>query len=202
MSTRGAILAGGTASRFGAKPKGLEKVGGERILDRVVRNVQAATGSPPLLIANSDDASEWIDGLEVVGDIYKECGSLGGIYTAVAHHESAVLVVAWDMPFLTVDLLAELIRRSADVDVCIPESAGPLGVEPMCAVYGPACREPIKAQLDDEDYRATGFHSAVRVELLPLTESERFGDAEKLFFNINTASDLERAEELWRKERE
>lgn len=199
---RGAILAGGAASRFGAKPKGLEKVGGERILDRVVRNVQAATGNRPLLIANHEEASEWIDGLEVTGDIYRECGSLGGVYTAVAHHESPVLVVAWDMPFLTVDFLAEIIRRSPDTDVCIPESNGPLGVEPMCAVYGPACREPIKAQLDDEDYRATGFHDAVRVELLPLAEAERFGDVEKLFFNINTPRDLERAEELWRNERE
>ena len=46
---RSAILAGGHATRFGGKPKGLEKVGGERILDRVAQAVRAATGgSPPL----------------------------------------------------------------------------------------------------------------------------------------------------------
>ncbi|MDQ5839789.1 MAG: NTP transferase domain-containing protein, partial [Chloroflexota bacterium] len=37
VSVRGAILAGGGATRFGGKPKGLELVGGERILDRLVR---------------------------------------------------------------------------------------------------------------------------------------------------------------------
>ena len=35
MSCTGVILAGGAASRFGGLPKGLERVDGRRIIDRV-----------------------------------------------------------------------------------------------------------------------------------------------------------------------
>ena len=38
-----AILAGGAASRFGGRPKGLELVGGVRIIDRVARGLRSAT---------------------------------------------------------------------------------------------------------------------------------------------------------------
>src|SRR6266566_84376 len=56
---RGAILAGGAASRYGGAPKGLVTVAGRRILDRVVDAVQAVTGALPLLIANAPGASAW-----------------------------------------------------------------------------------------------------------------------------------------------
>jgi len=41
---RGVILAGGQASRFGGAPKGLERVGGVRILDQLVETFLAAFG--------------------------------------------------------------------------------------------------------------------------------------------------------------
>ena len=56
---RGAILAGGGATRFGGRPKGLEIVGGERILDRVAEVLASALGMPPILIANAPDAGSW-----------------------------------------------------------------------------------------------------------------------------------------------
>ena len=97
---RSAILAGGTASRFGGSPKGLELVGGERILDRLVRALRQATGERPLMIANDPGASEWHSDLQVVGDAIRDCGSLGGLYTALTIDEGPVIVAAWDMPFV------------------------------------------------------------------------------------------------------
>jgi len=49
-------------------------------------------------------------------------GSLGGIYTAVVSGVGPVLCVAWDMPFLTVDLLRALLEGSTDWDAFLPES--------------------------------------------------------------------------------
>jgi molybdenum cofactor guanylyltransferase len=199
---RAAILAGGQASRFAGKPKGLERVGGERILDRVVQAVQVATGQPPLLVANAPEATEWIKDLDVVRDKYKDCGTLGGLYTAVAEDNSPVLVVAWDMPFITVELLEKLIKEFDDCDVLIPASDNPTGVEPLCAVYGPACKKPIKAQLKDEDYRASGFLDAVKTKKIPTEEIAEIGDPEFLFFNVNTSEELSQAEEMWRSKHE
>jgi molybdopterin-guanine dinucleotide biosynthesis protein A len=198
MTVRSAVLAGGAASRFGGRAKGLELVGGARILDRVVDAVREATGSDPLLVANAADAEGWYPGLEIVSDVVPNCGSLGGIYTAVTAAEEPVLVVAWDMPFVSTDLLRALLDGSAGFDVFLPGSGGPLGIEPLCAVYGPACGEPIRASIEAEDLRTTTFHEAVRVGRLPRDAVAEFGDPEVLFFNVNQPDDLQVAESMWR----
>jgi molybdopterin-guanine dinucleotide biosynthesis protein A len=196
---RGAILAGGGATRFGGKPKGLEQVGGLRILDRLAEEMQAVFGTPPLLVANAEGAASWRPGLRVVSDVRPGLGSLGGIYTAVVESPAPVVCVAWDMPFVP----AGLIRRLADGlerhDAILPESGGPRGMEPLCAGYGPACRDAIAAALDAGDLRAVGFHARIRVGILPLAAVERLGDPALLFYNVNTADDLAHAEELWRR---
>jgi molybdopterin-guanine dinucleotide biosynthesis protein A len=195
---RGAVLAGGAASRYGGRPKGLERVGGERILDRVLGVLQAATDAVPVLIANHADAGTWVPGLRVVADPRPDCGALGGLYTAVTAGDGPVLVVAWDMPFLPVELLRSLMAGAPGYDVFLPESGGRRGVEPLCGIYDPGCAEAIARSLDDEDLRAVGFHDDVRVGHLPLETVCGFGNPDTLFFNVNTPDDLSRAEELWR----
>jgi molybdopterin-guanine dinucleotide biosynthesis protein A len=195
---KGVVLAGGLASRFDGRPKGLEKVGGERILDRVVQVVRTATEAAPILIANAEDAATWRDDLEIVQDIETGFGSLGGIHTALNTVDGPVLVVAWDMPFVPVELLQALIRGWKSYDAYLPDSTGPLGMEPLCAVYGPVCKDPVRQALDAEDYRTTAFHDKIRVGRLPLNEVEAFGSPDSMFFNVNVQEDVERADELWR----
>lgn len=195
---RAAILAGGAASRYGGRPKGLERVGGERILDRLAEDLRTVIGSSPLLVANADDATTWAPGLSVIRDPRPDCGSLGGIYAAVTAGDGPVLLVAWDMPFVSPDLLSALRDGAGDYDVYLPESGGRRGIEPLCGVYGPVCAAAIARSLDDEDYRAIGFHDAVRVGRLSLDAVRRFGDPDVLFYNVNTPDDLAQAEELWR----
>jgi molybdenum cofactor guanylyltransferase len=196
---RGAILAGGGATRFGGKPKGLEIVGGERILDRVADVLSSTLGSPPLLIANATDARSWRPDLRVVPDVRPGLGALGGLYTAVTEGPAPVVCVAWDMPFVTPALVRRLADGLAGADAVLPRSGGQRGVEPLCAAYGPACREAIAASLDAGDLRAVAFHARIRVGILPHTEVARCGDPAALFFNVNTAEDLARADELWRR---
>ena len=195
---KGAILAGGAAIRFGGEPKGLHKVGGERMLDRAVRSLEAVVGEKPLLVANADDAGEWMEGISVVTDVRPNCGSLGGIYTVVVTNSEPTLIVAWDMPFVSLELLQGLAQGADGYDVFLPESRGPLGMEPLCGVYGPGCADPIERALDKRDLRTTKFHEHVSVGMLPLAGVERCGDPAFLFFNVNTLEDVTRAEELWK----
>lgn len=194
---RGAILAGGQASRFGGEPKGLMPVGGVRILDRLADRLTRVGAVPITLIANAPDAGAWHPGLPVVPDVRPETGTLGGLLTAVAAGDGPVLVVAWDMPFVSESLLAALVAGSAGHDVYLPASSSRRGVEPLCGVYGPACRAPITRAIDAGDYRAIAFHDDVRVGMLPLEAVRRHGDPDWLFFNVNTAGDLARAEARW-----
>ena len=198
-SVAGAILAGGGATRFGGKPKGLEVVGGERILDRLVRVMTAALDRPPLLVANAADAQSWRPDLRVVADVRPGVGSLGGIYTAVVEAPAPVVCVAWDMPFVSEALVQSLAARLQQYDAVLPESDGRRGVEPLCAAYGPACEPAIAEGLDQGDLRAVGFHARIRVGILPLSEVRGFGNPDLLFFNVNAADDLARADELWRR---
>ncbi len=197
-SVRGAILAGGGATRFGGKPKGLELVGGERILDRLVRVMTTALGEPPLLVANAEDATTWRPDLRTVSDARPGFGALGGIYTAVLESPAPVVCVAWDMPFVSESLIRTLAEGLDSHDAMLPESGGRRGVEPLCAAYGPACCQAIADCLAGGDLRAIGFHDRIRVGILPLEQVRTLADPNLLFFNVNTADDLARADQLWR----
>ncbi len=198
---RGAVLAGGAASRYGGVPKGLLMVGGRRILDRVVESLRAVTGAAPLLVANAPDAASWRPDLQTIPDNRPGFGSLGGIYTAVTAGSGPVLCVAWDMPFVPEGLLRALVDGAAagNYDAFLPESSGRRGLEPLCAVYGPACAPAIARRLDNGDLKAISFHADVRVGILSLANVRTFGDPDELFFNVNTPADLERAEALWQR---
>jgi molybdopterin-guanine dinucleotide biosynthesis protein A len=209
LIVRGAVLAGGAARRYGGRPKGLVELGGRRILDRVVDAIQGVTGELPLLVANAPDAATWRPDLRTTPDVVPGAGSLGGIYTAVVSGAGPVLCVAWDMPFVSVDLLRALVDvesgGGAGYDAFLPESA-PSGagrgsgvLEPLCAVYGPACGPAIERQMARGDLKAVGFHAAVKVGTLPLERVRQFGDPDVLFFNVNTPEDLARAEAVWQR---
>jgi molybdopterin-guanine dinucleotide biosynthesis protein A len=195
---QGAILAGGGATRFGGRPKGLEIVGGERILDRLVRVMTDALGDLPLLVANAPDAAAWRLDLRTVADARPGFGSLGGIYTAVMAAPAPVVCVAWDMPFVSEPLIQALAEGLMSYDAVLPESGGRRGVEPLCAGYGPACAEAIPASLEEGDLRAIGFHRRIRVGTLSRDRVGMLADPELVFFNVNTADDLTRADQLWR----
>jgi molybdopterin-guanine dinucleotide biosynthesis protein A len=176
----------------------LELVGGERILDRLARTMERALGEPPLLVANAPDAASWRPDLRTVGDLRSGLGSLGGIYTAVMCAPAPVVCVAWDMPFVSELLVQTLAHGLTDHDAMLPQSDGRRGVEPLCAAYGPACAAAISQSLDAGDLRAIGFHPRIRVGILPLDRVRALDDPSLLFFNVNTADDLARADELWR----
>ncbi len=196
MSTActGVILAGGQASRYGGRPKGLERVHGVRVIDRVAGVLAAVTDSL-LLIANDPGAAEWLSGVRVATDVRPGIGSLGGIHAALVHAGTAVIVVAWDMPFVPEALLAEMRARGDDADVVAPESGSSRrGLEPLCAYYSPACIAPIERAVDADDRRVIGFFDQVRVARIAADDVRRYGDPDRLFMNVNTPDELALAE--------
>jgi molybdopterin-guanine dinucleotide biosynthesis protein A len=195
MSDRcvGVILAGGQASRYDGRPKGLEVVGGRRIIDRVADALREATDEL-LLVANDPAAGTWLPGVRVGADVRPREGSLGGIHAALHHAGASVLVVAWDMPFVPAALLARLRSLGAGADVAVPESGSRRGVEPLCAYYGPACLDPIERRLASADRRVISFFDDVRVARLEAAAVAAYGDPAFLFMNVNTPEELRQAE--------
>ena len=189
----GVVLAGGLATRYDGRAKGLERVGGRRILDRVAAAL-AAAADELLLVANDPAAGEWLPGVRVAADVRPRAGSLGGIHAALVHAGGPALVVAWDMPFVTAPLLRALREHGDDADAVVPESDSKRGLEPLCAFYGPACVPAIERRLDAGDRRVIAFYDDVRLRRLDAAAVARFGDPALLFLNVNSPAELALAE--------
>ena len=179
---------------MGGSPKGLEIVGTSRIIDRVADSLRRVCGSV-ILAANDAHASEWLPGTTVVRDAHPGAGGLAGVEAAL-RHAGDVVIVAWDMPFVTPDLLQELARRAREHDATsvVPESDSPHGFEPFCAFYSARVLKQLSAFLVRGGGPARDFISAIHgVDRMPLNELGAFGDPATLFLSVNTPGDLSRA---------
>lgn len=207
----GVVLAGGESRRYGA-PKALARVGGIRIIDRVIAALEqvapalALSANDPVLFADLD--------LPTFPDERPGLGALGGIHVALRQAGAAgrpgILAVACDMPFPCVPLLHRLSRvvfGSGDgsdaggagatrPDAALPESRGRRGVEPLFAAYRVSCLPAIEAALEAGDRRMVGFHREVHVHRVPLQEVRSLCDPERAFLNVNRPEERDRAEAM------
>ncbi len=193
----GVILAGGASARFGA-PKGLARVGGTRIIDRVAHALRQVAGEL-LFVANDPAAGSWLPGVPSIPDRIPGGGGLSGVHAALVHARRPALVVAWDMPFVTAALLRALWRRYVDAaaEACFPESASPVGMEPFCACYGPACIPALETALRAGGVGGAQFaRSLPRAAWLPAACVAALGDPARLLLSVNTPGDLARAEAM------
>ena len=190
----GVILAGGKSRRMGGAPKALLDFGGQPLIWHIVETLGAIL-SDCLVVTNSPELYAFL-GRPMVGDVFPEGGSLGGIYSGLREASGdAALCVACDMPFLSASLLTHLVSLASEADVVIPEAAGEL--QTLHAVYGKACLLPMERQLRAGRLKITGFFDEVRVLRVPEAEIARVVDPELAFMNLNTPEDLARARARW-----
>lgn len=186
----GVILAGGRAKRLGGIPKGLELVGGARMIDHVAEALRTVT-SDLLIVANAPDAAAWLPDVRVERDVIPDCGSLGGVHAALSHANGDVLVVAWDMPFVTPALLRALAEASPEHAAIVP--LGSDGIEPLCARYAASCRAVAERLLARGERRARALAESVSSMVIEPPIDPRFGDRYTQLLSINTKLELERA---------
>jgi molybdenum cofactor guanylyltransferase len=189
----GALLAGGGARRFGGAPKGLARIGGARIADRVLAALGAATETQ-IIVANDAAAAEGFPGVRIVPDDEREAGPLGGLATALRWAGgAAVLVVAWDMPFVSAGLLHRLREIGEEERTSVmPMHGTPSHPEPLCAYYRPDALEVCRRLLAGGECRARALHAALPgARLLSGTELAREGDPERLFTSVDSVEQLE-----------
>jgi molybdopterin-guanine dinucleotide biosynthesis protein A len=126
--------------------------------------------------------------LPVSTDVVPDAGPLGGIHTGLAVLPGGpALFLAVDLPLVSEALLAALVAEAEGCDAMVPFHAG--GYEPLCAVYGPACLEPIRMRLEAGERKATSFWPDVRVRVFEKHEIALFGDPATLFRNVNAPLD-------------
>jgi molybdopterin-guanine dinucleotide biosynthesis protein A len=182
-------MAGGQSSRMGTD-KSFVLFNGRPMIEVVIKAV-AGLGDETLLITNKPDEYAHLN-LPMVGDVYPDHGSLGGIFTAVhAATHPYTLVVACDMPWLNRPLLGYMIGLRETADIVVPRwEKFP---EPLHAIYSKTCLDPIEARLKAQQLKITGFFGQVAVRFVERAEIEQFDRNGRSFANINSPEDLKEA---------
>ena len=217
-----AILAGGRATRFGGRDKGMLVVDGRTIRDRQVAELASLTDD--LLIVVADAARRlraeahrtverparlprWRPRAEAgrlqpsepaprqVADIVPGCGPLGGLDAALTEMRGdGVFLVAGDMPYVTAPLVAYLLSLACHADIVVPKTER--GYHPLCAVYTRACLAPVTARLGARRLRMRDLVDEMPTRVVTAEEIDRFGNRHMLLANVNTPADYAGLEAL------
>lgn len=156
-----------------------------------------------VLSANDPGAAQWLPGVAVLPDALPAKGGLAGVESGLGEAAAKghdALCVAWDMPFVTKELLAALAAhaRTHDLDAVLPASDAPHGFEPFCGFYAARLHPALRAFLVGGGSAAHAFLRTLdRVHFMtPAQLGLNGSDRRPYFLSVNSAGDLERARTL------
>lgn len=190
-----AILAGGKATRMGCIDKGLVRVCGERIIERLLRTFKDCR--TVIVCRDERQAESYACFADVITDIYPGCGPLAGIHAALKHFGERTLAVAIDMPFIVRRVAEEIFNTAEkkDADAAIPRwNDGKF--EPLLACYSPSINKEIEKSLKAGEKKIMAPVLRSKVIFIPIEELKQFDVHCVSFFNLNSPEDIRRAEEL------
>ncbi len=192
-----AALAGGQSRRMGTDKALLPLVaGGQPMLGLVLERLRSVADDV-LVVANEQERYESF-GARVVPDLHPQIGALGGIQAAVtwSAHEHC-LVVACDMPFLSLPLLRRMVSEPRNYDVLVPLIPGEsrqrrdgLVFQTLHAIYSKQCLPFIEKRIAEGNKQIVGFFEDVRVRTIDVAEIVRWDPELRSFFNANTPESL------------
>ena len=185
----GAVLAGGKATRYGGRPKGLLRLGdGRTIIEREVAELRAAGVEDIVVVANEAVLYERCGGA-VIQDVRPGMGPLSGIEAALARSQGrcdSVLFLPCDLPAITAKEIAALASAFADgAELVAVVVTGDSFWQPLCAVVHNDAVPAVSRALDEG-------RRTVREVWQDLGAAEvQFGDSAP-FFNVNSPEELAR----------
>jgi molybdopterin-guanine dinucleotide biosynthesis protein A len=168
------------------RDKALLEIEGETLLARAARRLGEVCAEVLIADRGTGPAS--------VPDGPGRGPAAGLLGAARARPGRSLLVLAVDLPFVPVPLLEELARSEAGLpelpDLIIPSWSG--GVEPLCAVYGPAALAVLEERVGRGrlDLWSLPDTPGLAVRRLGEEELRRFGEPARMFLNLNRPEDL------------
>lgn len=169
---------------------------GKPLIQRVIARVEEL-GDEILVTTNHPDDYQFLN-VPLFADLIPGRGALGGLYTAlsVAHGE-LVAVVACDMPFVSVPLLAaerDLLAEPG-CDAVIPKTDH--GTEPFHAAYRRStCLPAIEWAIEAQKWRVNAWFDRASLRFLTPEEIRQYDPEEMAFWNVNTPEELEKAQQI------
>lgn len=195
----GVVLAGGQGSRMDFQDKSLIPVAGVPIIERVIRAAKPQVGKLLLSVNRNAENFDYL-GLESFPDFTSEhSGPLIGIVSAMRHIRERdkpgqlLACFAADVPAFPADLISRLIEslRVSNADVALASCNGEL--QPLFSVWKLSLLPLLEAAVAEGCF-------GPKMVLPRLNSNEVHFDSpdQRLFFNINDASDLKTAQNLFK----
>jgi molybdopterin-guanine dinucleotide biosynthesis protein A len=196
----GLVFAGGASRRMGSDKAALA-IHGATLLERAIRTVRAAGGTPLVLTPPRPAAA--LLGARAIDETGG--GAPGGPLPALARglREAAatgpvtvpdaapLVALACDLPLVPASLLRALVALPGEWDAAVPRAGGNLQV--LAAAYRPTCLPAIDAALAGGDRSIYRWLAGVRLRVVEEAELEAHG-GEAIFTNVNTPGERSRVE--------
>jgi molybdopterin-guanine dinucleotide biosynthesis protein A len=168
--------------------KALLKLEGRPFVAHVASSLQAVFDRV-ILVANDTSAYGFL-GLDTFGDIFLDCGPLGGMHSALTHADGGdIFVSACDTPFITRDLVQYIVGFQSSAPARIPSFNQQL--HPLCGIYTQKCLPMIAERLESRHLRVLDFIEEAKATVIPISPDLSFYK-EDLFSNFNSTRDFPR----------
>src|SRR5690606_13231881 len=120
----------------------------------------------------------------IVQDIYPGLGPLSGIHAGLTASSTELnLVVACDMPFVTLEIAEHLLSQSTGYAAVIPRFEGQN--QPLFGVYTKLSLDILEHCLQEQILRVNLFLKKLKVNYLAEDDLPTNHDLERVFFNMN-----------------
>lgn len=178
------ILAGGASSRMGTDKSQL-LIERQTFTERISETLLRLTDSVSIVGRQLDNSA-----LPSVPDVIPQWGALGGLHAALtACKRDWAIVVACDLPFVTVELFSSLALLRLDHEAVVPVQQDDRP-QPLAALYRvDPCRQRATELIEAGRRRPLDLLEAVKTRWVSFDEIRNLEQAERFFVNINTPSD-------------
>lgn len=182
----GIILAGGASSRFRSE-KGMALYKGKPLIEHAIIILNRLCDSL-LISANSNIYNDYE--LPVVHDDMPGCGPMMGIYSCLKKSPTpGNLILSVDTPLIPEELYIYLLSEKKDALIVVP-SPGEGLYEPLIGYYHKGILKVMEDFIKKGNYTLPELFMKTPFRGLPVTQHLDFYH-KHLFYNINTASDLD-----------
>ena len=169
------------------KEKGLIQWKGKTLIEHAIA-ILSPVCEHIFISANNDHFDSF--GYPVVGDLFPDCGPMGGIFSALTKSETLNnIVIPSDTPFVTPALYRYLISHAGSFDVIVPVDHDSF-YQPLCAVYSRSILPAMETQINERILGFTPLLNKVDIKTVHLDSALGFYNS-NTFYNINSPADLE-----------
>ena len=145
----GIIIAGGKSSRMG-QDKAFIQYNGKQLIEHAI---DLLTGFCNQIIISTNKPERYQHfNFKIVPDMLEGIGPLGGLHATLSATESATnIVIPCDMPHITKNLIAHLLKQHKPNYITVPVHHGFL--EPLCAIYPNKALATIEKMINSGNYK-------------------------------------------------